>query len=295
MSRTAAGGHFAGGREVNAETMTRSPLSPDEVAQRGEVRRFVRVLIAGSVVGGVVAAIAAAFVGTPQWLAQAIILWALAAWLAASTRRALDSLSVETVVLRVGIVLIMVIVSIAYLQPSIALVMTMALLVPIASALPYLEARSLRRLLLIASLAAIAAIAASLLPDDPAAPDVVSEIVRLVALAIVIGLVSFLLYQSSARLRSSGREFRRLFQLSSDLAETTEPTVLGELVARHLAEATGFDDCVIYALARETGRLAPFGSHPIERSLETEPESLAERPILGRVIHDQERIVIEVC
>ena len=71
--------------------------------------------------------------------------------------------------------------------------------------------------------------------------------------------------------------------------------MLGPLVARHLAEATGFDDCVIYALAPDTDRLAPFGSHPVERSLETAPESIAARPMLARVANDQASSVIDVA
>ena len=66
-------------------------------------------------------------------------------------------------------------------------------------------------------------------------------------------------------------------------------------MARHLAEAIGFDDCVIYALAPETDRLAPFGSYPSQRALEEQPKSLAERPVLGRVIHDRARVVIDVA
>jgi hypothetical protein len=97
----------------------------------------------------------------------------------------------------------------------------------------------------------------------------------------------FLLYQSSENLKASNREFRRLFSLSSDLAETTEAGVLGDLVARHLTEATVMDDCVLYSLIPETGRLTPFGSFPVERATQTEAESFMERPTLGRVVHDR--------
>lgn len=134
--------------------------------------------------------------------------------------------------------------------------------------------------------------AATFIPADTRLPSIVADSVRLVGLTVAAGVVLFLLYESSESLKASGREFKRLFQLSADLAETTEPAVLGQLVARHLTEATGFDDCVIYALAPETGQLAPFGSHPIERSLETDVASLAERPMLGHVIHDRQRFVV---
>lgn len=158
---------------------------------------------------------------------------------------------------------------------------------------PYLEVGSLRRLMFLTWTAVILMGAAGLPPEDLTLPPVVADRVRLWGLALATGLVLFLLYRSSERLKAASREFRRLFQLSSDLAETTEPAVLGELIARYLAAATGYDDCVIYALAPETNRLVPFGSHPVERSLETDPESIAGRPLLGRVIHDRARIVID--
>src|SRR2546430_5108845 len=145
----------------------------------------------------------------------------------------------------------------------------MALPTPISAAVPYLELKSPRRLLIVAWAATIAPAAASLLPD-PVPPSDDAGLSRLWGSAVVSGLVLFLLYQSSERLRASSREFSRLFTLSSDLAEATDPGVLGDLVARHLTEATGMDDCVIYARARDTGRLSPFGSHPAERSMATE-------------------------
>ncbi len=275
--------------------MRGSLVSPDEATQRDQVRRFLDLLIAACLAGGAVEAAAALVVGSPRWLATALLLGALAVWLAAFARRVVGRAQVESVVLRVAVVLVAAVVGITLLQPFIALVTATALLIPIAAALPYLETRSLRRLMLLAWAASVATVAAGFLPDASAAPAAVMAFVRLWALAIVIGLVFFLLYQSSERLKASSREFRRLFGLSSDLAATTDPGVLGELVARHLAQATGFEECVIYALAPATGRLAPFGSHPAERALETDPASLSERPALGRVIHDRARIVIDVA
>jgi len=219
---------------------------------------------------------------------------ALAAWLAIFPQRLLTRQPVASVVSTVAIVITTVLVATAPLQPVVAIAAATALLIPIAAALPYLEVRSLRRLMVIAWVAIILTGAAGFLPDDPSLPRIVAEFLRLWGLTLASGLVLFLLYQSSENLKASGREFHQLFNLSADLAEATEPAVLGELVARHLAEATNFDDCIIYALAPETSRLVPFGSHPVERSLETDPELLAERPMLGRVVHDRARIVINV-
>jgi len=141
----------------------------------------------------------------------------------------------------------------------------------------------------------VATAAISFLPDEPAVPPMVVALVRLWVLAVAAGVVLFLLYQSSERIKQASYEFRRLARFSSDLAETTEPAVLGGFVARHLAEAMSFDDCVIYALDPETNRLGPFGSHPADRALAAGLETVEDRPMLGRVLRDRARIVIDIA
>ncbi len=286
-------GGVAGPTKRSGDERAAAP-SPDNAIQRVEVRRFLSILIVTTLIGGAMVTIAAIAVDNPRWFATTILAVATSIWLAAFPRRAVDHEPIETVVSQVAIVLTGTIVVVAIVQPFLALVLAPATLLPVALGLRYLAGRSLRHLMVSAWVATVAIVFAGLLPDD-AVPPIVAILVRMWVLATVIGLVFFLLYRSAEGLKASGREFRRLFQLSSDLAETTDPGVLGGLVARHLAEATGFDDCVIYALAPDTGQLAPFGSHPIERSLETDPESIATRPMLARVARDQASSVIDVA
>ena len=249
--------------------------SPDEATQRVEVRRFLNLLIATALVTMLVDGIASIAIGSPRWFGPVIVGGLFGAWLAAGPRRAVDHENVEAIVTRVAIVLIAWILAVALFQPFLALALAPAYLVPIAFALPYLEVGSF-------------AWSWALRGQRPLAPCsyISSPTTHLPqprsrhswswwSLTVVIGVVFIVLYRSAEGLKASSREFRRLFELSSDLAESTDPGVLGGLVARHLAEATGFDDCVIYALAPDSGRFAPFGSHPAERSLETDPESLA--------------------
>jgi hypothetical protein len=55
------------------------------------------------------------------------------------------------------------------------------------------------------------------------------------------------------------------------------------------------DDCVLYSLIPETGRLTPFGSFPVERATQTEAESFMERPTLGRVVHDRAPVILRAA
>lgn len=278
---------------LTRQVVAQSPLSPDEAVQRDQVRRLLDVLITAVSAGAVVSAGAAVTAGTPRSWVATILLGAFAAWLIASPRRVLARRQVESVITRVASALIAVLFSFALLQPLSALVMATALLIPIAAALPFLEVAALRRLMFLAWAGTAATALAGFLPDDSGVPAVAVALLHFLGLSLVSAVVLFLLYHSNENLKASSREFRRLFQLSSDLAEATEPAILGQLIARHLAEATGFEDCVIYALVVDTGRLAPFGSYPAERAVAIGTTSLAERPLLGRVIHDRAQIVVD--
>ena len=273
--------------------MRRAPVTPDEATQRHQVRLSLDLLTAAGVVTGVL--VASQGVSNHEWRTWVVVimLGAFAALLQAWPRRILASGRVESAVTVMALVTAALIFGTTIVSPSGALIAAMGLLIPIIAAVPYLEVKSLRRLLIVAWAASIATAAASLLPDPvPLAGG--ATVTRLFGFAVVSGLVLFLLYQSSERLRASSREFSRLLSLSSDLAESTEPGVLGDLVARHLTEATGMDDCVIYARASNTGRLSPFGSHPVDRSLETDGEALMQRPMLQRVIDERVHMTVDV-
>ena len=271
-----------------------APASPDEAMQRVEVRRFFELLIVTALVTMLIDGIASFAIGSLRWFGPVIVGGMVAAWLAAGPRRAVEHENVEAIVLRVSMVLIAWIFAVVLFQPFLALALAPAYLVPIAAAMPYLDGRKLRMVMGLAWAAVVGSVLVHLVPDNSSAPAVVETVVEVVALTVVIGVVFIVLYRSAQSLKASGREFRRLFQLSSDLADVTDPSMLGALVARHLAEATGFDDCVIYAVAPGTGNRSAFGSHPAERALQTNPESVARRPLLDRVVHDQALISVEI-
>src|SRR6185503_10867194 len=172
--------------------------------------------------------------------------WGFALLLVAGARPMLARGRVEWAVMLMALAALAIILFTAVARPTTAMTVA-ALLIPITAAVPYLEAKSLRWLMFLAWTGSTSAAVAGM--REGAAPA------QIWGSALVCGLVLFLLYQASEKLKASSREFRRLFSLSSDLAETAEAGVLGDLVARHLAEATGFDDCVLYALATEGSRL----------------------------------------
>jgi diguanylate cyclase (GGDEF)-like protein len=270
----------------------RAPLSPDEATQRAQVRRTLDVLTVGAALAA--ALLAAQAIVTPNlaYWAMAAMVGGFGALLVAYPRRILARGRVEAAVTVMALAGIGVIVGAALVAPSGPLVVA-TMLIPITAALPYLGTKSLRRLIFIAWGGTLAAAVAGVVAG-PSMFQVAESSSQLWGSAIVSGLVLFLLNLSSEKLKASSGEFRRLFSLSSDLAETTDPALLGDLVARHLAAATGLDDCVIYTHAPATSRLTQFGVHP-PRPPSNAAGAAAERPILARVIRDRVRVVIDVA
>jgi diguanylate cyclase (GGDEF)-like protein len=272
--------------------VTRAPVSPDEATQRNQVRRLLDVLTALGVASGALLA-GQALAGAESYWTLVIMVWGFAAVLLLWARPLLARGRVESAVTVMALAAITLILGSAILRPSGALTVA-SLLIPVTAAVPYLGAKPLRRLMILAWIGTVAAAAATMMRAASATSGGDDGFGEFWTSALVSGLLLFLLYQLSENLKASNREFRRLFGLSSDLAESTDPGVLGDLVARHLAEATGMEDCVIYALSAGASRVTPFGSHPADRSLSSEPAPLRDRPMLGRVIHDRAPMIVDV-
>lgn len=277
--------------------LDRTPLSPDEVSPRGQIKLFIHTLSAAALMFGFAEIGAGVVFGNNRALITATVVIGLAVWLQVVARPALDrvSISVSSVVVKVAIGVMIVVLAASIAQPFLGLVAAITILIPIAVALPLIEGQSLRQLLALAWAAILATGALGISSKDDSLPPVIAAGVQLLGVGLASGIVLLLLYQSSTSLKASGREFRHLLKLSADLAETTEPAVLGNLAAKHLAEAVGFDECIIHAFATETGRFAPFGSHPADRALAVAPGRVEDRPMLGRVVYDHERLMIDVA
>ena len=278
---------------LQEHNVKRAPLNPDEATQRHHVRRLLDLLTAIALISCVFIAFQA--VSNLQWRSWAVViaLGVFALVLHFWARRILANGRVESAVTVMALASAALIFATSLISPAGALIAATGLLIPVTAAVPYLEVKWLRRVMVIAWVASAATAAASLLPD-PVPTSSEAGLSRLWGSVVISGLVLFLLYQSTQRLRASSREFSRLFSLSSDLAEAADPGVLGDLVARHLAEATGMDDCVLYSRDPETGRLSPFGSYPAERSMKTDAESLTTRPMLQRVVNEHTHMTVDV-
>ncbi len=277
------------------DAFPRELLNPDEAALRGHVRRSLDVLIAGAAVSGATESGLGLVMGRTSFLLAALLFWSAAIWILAFPRRWVERDEVAPVVERVALVATGVLLAVALLQPFLALDVATAMLLPIFVAMPHVDGQRLRRLAAVVAVAALAAGMTTFLPDrTTASMHGLDELIRLSSLLFVIGAEVIVVYQSSERLKASSREFGRLVDLSTQLATTADPAALGTMLAQHLADAIGFDDCVISLLDTATGRLVPLGSYPVMRAREVPPGALDSRPILSRFAGETTQLIIDV-
>jgi GAF domain-containing protein len=81
--------------------------------------------------------------------------------------------------------------------------------------------------------------------------------------------------------------------MSSDLARSIDPSAVGDLIARHIATATGVEECGISYWDREGDRVVTYGYFPPERRAVIEASyALAEYPETARVLTDSRQVVV---
>ena len=103
----------------------------------------------------------------------------------------------------------------------------------------------------------------------------------------------------SARLLSRSErlagELRQLLDMSSALSQSLDPREVAELIARHLVEAMGVDECVISWWDRPGERLITLGYWPPIPTEEVQPIfELTGYPETTRVLEAQQAVVIDV-
>jgi diguanylate cyclase (GGDEF)-like protein len=89
-------------------------------------------------------------------------------------------------------------------------------------------------------------------------------------------------------------ELRRLLDLSSELAESLDPRLVGQVIARHLTLALGVDACAISSWDRSGDRIVSLGQHPNAEAVEAHPEyALAEYPETRRVLEELATVLVD--
>jgi diguanylate cyclase (GGDEF)-like protein len=98
-----------------------------------------------------------------------------------------------------------------------------------------------------------------------------------------------------ARSDALAGELRRLLDMSSALSESLDPRQVANLIAAHLADAMGVDECAISYWDQAGNRVLSLGYFPPMRLDELEPSfDVGGYPETRRVLRDQVAVVIDV-
>lgn len=96
------------------------------------------------------------------------------------------------------------------------------------------------------------------------------------------------------RSQELARELRRLLDMSSELSASLDSRQVANLMAGHLAQAMGADECAISYWDRSSGRVESLGYHPPLRAAEMEPYfEVAGFPETLRALERQEVVIID--
>jgi diguanylate cyclase (GGDEF)-like protein len=97
-----------------------------------------------------------------------------------------------------------------------------------------------------------------------------------------------------ARSQDLAGELRRLLDMSSQLSGSLDPRQVANLIARHIADALGFEEAAISYWDRDGDRVVSLGYHPEEAVTELEPFfDVSGYPETLRVLERQEVAIID--
>ncbi|HKB27553.1 MAG TPA: sensor domain-containing diguanylate cyclase, partial [Candidatus Limnocylindrales bacterium] len=181
-------------------------------------------------------------------------------------------------------------------EPTIAMPIAMGSLVPVVMALAYVERRALTSLMVVGAVVGMfAAVAPSIIPWGSHFGNALDQLVPTSTLIVVYGLFQLFLYNASVQVTDTASELRHALMMSHDLAATLDPQEVGNLIASHIARATGASDCALSTWDKIDDRLVTYGYHPLARRDVLEPAyDLTEYPSTKAVLLTQKPLLIQV-
>ena len=258
-----------------------------------QIHRFVRVLVVAAFVFAVIEAATFIAYPYPQIGLNALLLGGLGAWLVLASRGLGPDRTVRFAT-QAGLAILGIIAANAILQPTIAPVLMVATIIPAIVVLPHLGERALGRFIVVSWLVGVlVAVAGEMAPVTTPMPATVGSALRVLSMGIIGGITLFLVWQFSSRLKSDARELGSLAALSSDLAQTMDPLRIGDLMAEHLAVATGAAECGICYWDPAGDRVLTYGYYPrARREVVAEAYALDDYPATRRLLTESSELVV---
>jgi diguanylate cyclase (GGDEF)-like protein len=252
------------------------------------------VAVAGGSVGGLEALFGSAF-GEPRAIVLGLIAVAYALWLARLSFR-FDELRQTTAVARIAAATLGLIALAAVFEPAVAFAMAIASLIPAVLVIPFLGSRAIGRILVIAGTVGVGSVlAGEFIPRSDRLPASVSGGLASLTLVLAYGFLLFFLWEVSRRMKATADDLRSVVAMSNDVSRTMDPQLVGDRIARHIAQAVGTTDCALSYWDHPGDRLVTLGYFPPERRDALEPSySLADYPETRRVLELARPLIVDV-
>jgi diguanylate cyclase (GGDEF)-like protein len=181
------------------------------------------------------------------------------------------------------------------LQPSIANTMVIASALPVVIVLPYLDSRGVGRMIVAAGAVGMGSLAAGkLIPPTMSSTEYRDEL-SLLTLIAAFALLLLFLWEVSRRLKATAKDLRSIVAMSNDLAQTMDPQLVGDRIARHIAQAVDATDCALSYWDRPGDRVVTLGYFPVDRRGTLEPSySLGDYPMTRMILEQQRPAIIDM-
>ena len=182
-------------------------------------------------------------------------------------------------------------------QPSLAVAMAIAALLPAVLVLPFLGSRNIGRTLLVAGVVGIGSvIAEEVLPAGDRLPPEVTQGIAFLTLVLSYVFLLVFLWEVSRRMKSTADDLRSIVAMSNDLARTMDPQLVGDRIARHIGQAVGASDCALSYWDQPADRVVTLGYFPPERRNALQPSyALADYPATRTVLEQTRPAIIDTA
>jgi diguanylate cyclase (GGDEF)-like protein len=232
----------------------------------------------------------------PRAIVLGVASIAYAHWLLRLTRHR-EALGEERTVTQVAFVTLALLAAAAVLEPTVAIGLAIAALLPGVLVLPFLGSAAVGRVLAMTGVVGVGSIAAGqLVPASGRIPVEVASVLGIATIVLAYGFLLLFLWDVSRRFKTTAQDLRSVISMSSDLSRTMDPLQVGDRIARHIAGAVDASEAGICHWDRATDRLITMGCYPAERAADLLPwYRLADYPATRTVLETSVPLIVDMA
>ena len=217
-----------------------------------------------------------------------------AMWLLHLTRDP-EALGQERTVTQIAVVTLGLVAIAAVLEPTVAIGVAIAALLPGVLVLPFLGSAAVARVLAMTGVVGIGSvIVGQVMTPSGRIPSEVAGVLAFATIAVSYGFLLLFLWDVGRRFKTTAQDLQSVISMSSDLSRTMDPQQVGDRIARHIAEVVGATEAAICYWDRPNDRLVTMGCFPAERVADLQPwYRLSDFPATRTVLEGSVPLIVD--